>query len=110
MFDGLANPYLALAAVLMAGTDGVAGRAALTWGDCQADPATLTDSEKEALGMTTELPADLKDALAALEKDEDVVGFLGSDVVERYVAVKRAEMDASSNYRGDKWSWIMDRY
>ncbi len=60
--------------------------------------------------MTTELPADLKDALAALEKDEDLVGFLGSDVVERYVAVKRAEMDVSSNYGGDKLFWIMNRY
>ncbi|ERT02947.1 hypothetical protein HMPREF1624_01251 [Sporothrix schenckii ATCC 58251] len=89
--DGLANPYLALTAVLLAGLSGVVNNQELTWADCTVDPATLTPTERTDLGITSMLPADVSSALQALQKDETFVHLIGPDVVEHYVTVKTAE-------------------
>jgi glutamine synthetase len=111
MLDGLANPYLAVAAVLLAGTGGVVRGEKLTWGDCEVDPAALTDNDRAELGVSEMLPAGLEEALQALRADEEMVRMLGEEVVERYVTTKEAELELLGAMKEDeKRQWIMERY
>lgn len=90
--DGLASPYLAAAAVLFAGVRGAADREPLAWGDCEVDPARLTANDRRELGVRETLPASAEEALAALREDDVLVGLMGAELVERYVAVKEFEL------------------
>ena len=91
--DPSANPYLAFAAMLMAGLDGVQN---------QMDPGDPLDKNiydlppEEAAGIET-VPGSLSEALAALEADQDFL--LAGDVfntalIESYLEVKQEEVDA----------------
>lgn len=111
--DGLANPYLALAAVLFAGAQGVADKASLVarWQDCEVDPASLTDNDRKELGVSELLPASVPEALAALREDEVLVGLLGAELVEGYVTVKEFEVEFLGKMEKDeRRRWIMERY
>lgn len=109
--DGLANPYLALGAVLSAGTHGVVAREKLIWGDCEIDPANLTDNDRKELNVTQPLPGSVGEALEALKADEELTGYLGRELVERYTAVKEAELNMLSDMGEDKRrEWILERY
>jgi len=92
--DGSANPYLALAAVLSAGLDGL--RRELLPGDpADGDPGLLTDRERAARGMVP-LPGRLDEAIAALEADRVLHDVLGEPLARSYLAVRRAEWEALS--------------
>ncbi|KAJ9156503.1 Protein fluG [Pleurostoma richardsiae] len=109
--DGLANPYLALAAVLGAGTKGVTGKEELVWGDCEEDPARLTENDRRELNVTQMLPGSLEEALEALQGDEELVEILGPELVEKYVAVKEAETKLLKGMTDEeRREWIMERY
>lgn len=109
--DGLANPYLALAAVLLAGARGVTDGETLTWADCEIDPATLTDNDRRELRVSEMLPASVEEALQALGEDEGLVEMLGAELVEKYNAVKEFELKLlSSMGEEERRKWIMERY
>lgn len=95
--DGLANPYLAMAAILLAGASGFIAREQLTWRDCEADPASLTANDRKELNITDMLPASVTDALLALGEDEQMVELLGPELVEKYTAVKEFELESLSD-------------
>jgi glutamine synthetase len=91
--DPAANPYLAFAALLMAGLDGVVR---------QIDPGEAMDRNLYDLPpeQTDELPTvcrTLEEALDALERDR---GFLTEgevftdDVIDAHIALKRVEIEA----------------
>ena len=87
--DVSANPYLALAAVLAAGMDGM--ERGLDPGEpTTVDPATLDEEERESKGIYP-LPASLDEALDALERDEVLVEALGEQIVRTHLAVGRAQ-------------------
>ena len=93
--DAAANPYLALAAVLHAGMDGVRARLPAP-PILDRDPATLgaEDARRFAVGG---LPADLGESLRALEEDEVVLGWLPPLLRDGYLALKRSELAATEN-------------
>jgi glutamine synthetase len=99
--DGTANPYLAVAAVLLAGADGV--RQDLTppapvAGDAyRADPDVIGE----------ELPGTLEAALDALEADEVLSQGLGEEVVGTFLAMKRFEIE---RHRGWVSDWEVAEY
>ncbi|PLB34836.1 extracellular developmental signal biosynthesis protein FluG [Aspergillus candidus] len=109
--DGLANPYFAMAAVIAGGVLGLRGDYTLTSKDCLFDAATLTDTQRQDLGITTRLPTSLQESLDELEKDTALQEVLGKTVVENYLIVKRLEgkrlgaMDAETRRR-----WLIERY
>jgi glutamine synthetase len=109
--DGLANPYLSLAAILLAGTKGVADREELVWGDCSKDPALLSPSEREELNMNKRLPRSIEEALDSLKEDAELTKLLGPEVVQRYIDVKKAETSIieKMGYE-ERTQWIMERY
>jgi glutamine synthetase len=87
--DVTANPYLALAAVLAAGMDGV--ERDLDPGEpATVDPATLSDEERASRGIYP-LPASLDETLDALEGNEVLIRALGEPLVRTHLAVGRAQ-------------------
>lgn len=88
--DAAANPWLALAALVRAGLEGLDG---------SLPPAPLLDqdvnsmaaSEREALGVT-ELPADLGAALDALEADDTARRWFDADLLATHLGVRRKEL------------------
>jgi glutamine synthetase len=91
--DGSCNPYLAAAAVLAAGLDGIEN--GLDAGEPNADNLyAITHDELRARGLET-LPANLLDATEELERDEVLRDALGrgrdEDYVDYFIRVKRDE-------------------
>lgn len=87
--DVTANPYLALAAVLAAGMDGM--ERGLDPGEpTLVDPATLSEEERASRSIRP-FPASPDEALDALEGDEVLVQALGEPLVRTHVAVARAQ-------------------
>jgi glutamine synthetase len=93
--DGSANPYLALAATLAAGLDGI---------ERGLDPGTPGAKTRP------ELPPTLLHAVDALLADPTVTGALdavGPGVAEYFAAAKRAEF---LDWHSTVGSWELDRY
>lgn len=110
--DGLANPYLALSAILSAGVKGYMQSQQLAWGDCGlAAPSQLSDFERDKLGVLTRFPTSLGEALEALKEDKELVHLLGEELVDYYIAVKKAEVEYLKDMEHDeRRRWIMERY
>lgn len=87
--DVTSNPYLALAALLSAGMDGM-DRGLDPGEPILVDPATISEGERDALGIEP-LPTSLDEALDALEKDEVLIEALGEPIVRTHLAVARAQ-------------------
>ena len=89
--DVTANPFLALAAVLAAGMDGM--ERILDPGEpTLVDPATLSEEERDSRGIYP-LPASPDEALDALEADDVLVEALGEPLVRTHLAVARAQAE-----------------
>jgi len=109
--DGLANMYLAVAAIIHSGVMGVLNGEELVWGDCEIDPANLTDNDRFELSIEEMLPASLPDALTALRADVGLCERMGEELVERYVAVKHAEMRLLDKMGEEELRrWVLERY
>jgi glutamine synthetase len=99
--DGSANPYLALAGVILAGMDGVA-RDLRAPKAADRDPALLSEEEKIACGIK-QFPATQLEALDALERDVVLTEGLGELMTRAYLATRRAE-NAKAAANGDEWA------
>ena len=92
--DATCNPYLAYAAILMAGLDGVKNKIdphANGWGPYDFNLYTLSDEEKAKLSS---LPTTLDAALDALEADHDYLtagGVFPEQLIKNFIANKRKE-------------------
>ena len=108
--DGLANPYLALAAIFGAGLSGVLENIPLSMKDCLQEPSTLSAEERDALGIQEQLPKGIEQALKCLEEDPHMSRVLGA-AVGNYVTVKHAECKLLKEMDPAKRrDWLIDRY
>jgi glutamine synthetase len=98
--DGAANPYLAIAAVLAAGTDGLRRR---------LDPPApvVGDAYRDEPTAASVLPTCLEDALDALQADDVLSGALGPEIVDTFLSVKRFEVERHRAWVSD---WEIDEY
>lgn len=103
--DASANPYLATAALIAAGLDGV-DRQLDPGPDCTEDLFALSLADIHARGIAV-LPQSLRQALDALEQDPVVLGALGAPLAREFLAIKRAE---SLSYERHVSHWELDRY
>jgi glutamine synthetase len=110
LLDGLANPYLALAAILSVGADDVAEGTELSWRDCNRDPAHLSAIERQSFGITGQVPIGLTEALDALEGDARFVALMSPGVVQRYLGVKRWEISNLPMDAELRREYIIDRF
>ena len=109
--DGLANRYLALAAILGAGLEGVLDQLPLTHEDCGADPALLDAEGRKQLGIEEQLPKDFSDALQRLDKDRGLRSILGEELVNTYLTVKFAEMEMLDGMEiEERRKFLLERY
>ncbi|MEQ8496103.1 MAG: type III glutamate--ammonia ligase, partial [Gammaproteobacteria bacterium] len=86
LMDGSTNPYLAQAAVLAAGLDGI---------DNKRDPGKPVHvnmyTEGHKIKSAPRLPATLLDALRLLEKNKVIAAAWGEEVVASYIKLKMGE-------------------
>jgi glutamine synthetase len=103
--DPSSNTYLAFAAMLAAGLDGVEKNMEL--GEPVEESLFEMDAARIAEKGIRELPGTLGEAIDELERDEVIGEALGEHILSRYVEAKRAEWD---EYRTQVTSWEVDRY
>ncbi|MFD1928594.1 type I glutamate--ammonia ligase [Sporosarcina siberiensis] len=103
--DSAANPYLALAAILKAGLDGIK-RELEPPNPVDRNIYELNPSELIELGIGT-LPTDLDHALIALGKDTVIQEALGKHIYSNFMAEKKSEWD---QYRITVHPWEVDHY
>lgn len=109
--DGLANPYLSLAAILGAGLVGVKEGLQMRVQDCRANPAKLSAEERKEMGILQHLPTSLTHALEGLEGDEVLKEVLGETLVGDYVAMKRSEKEMLEGMEElERRVWLIERY
>jgi glutamine synthetase len=103
--DSSCNPYLATAAVIAAGLDGI---------DNDIDPGpphnfnhyTTSTEELARMGIGV-LPQTLHEAIAALEQDTLFAEKLGADFLREFITIKRMEWVEYQRHVSD---WEVDRY
>lgn len=109
--DGLANIYLALAAMIGAGVEGVIAKEKMTWLDCDMSPAKLSQADRDDYNIKEMLPSSLEEALACLKNDQGMYRILGEAVVVTYIAMKRAELELMKPMNDEqRRNWIIERY
>jgi glutamine synthetase len=104
--DPSCNPYLAFAAMLMAGLDGVQNRIE------PPDPVDkdLYDLPPEELAAVPQVPGSLEEALAALEADQDYLlagGVFTPDLIETWLAFKRLKEIDEVRLRPHPWEFYL---
>ena len=103
--DPSCNPYLAFAAMLAAGLDGVE-RGLQPPDAIEENVYEFDDAHLTELGIGT-LPGSLSEALDELEQDSVLQEALGATTYRRFVDIKRAEWQ---EYRRQVTPWEMERY
>lgn len=87
--DAAANPYLALAALLAAGLDGIRNQIMPPPG-IDENIQKMSPGQREALGIQ-ELPRSLEEALDELEKDDLIIRVLGRELTDKIIRARRKE-------------------
>ncbi len=104
--DPSCNPYLAFAAMLMAGLDGVAKR---------TEPPTPVDEDlfempPEELAKIGQVPSSLEEALGALESDHQFLiegGVFTDDLIETWTGYKRLNEIDEVRLRPHPWEFML---
>lgn len=103
--DSSANPYLALAVILMSGLEGITSDAPLI--DSVTDNIyLLTREQREAKGILN-VPENLKDAIKEFKRDPLMLLTLGDHTYNKYIQAKEQEWD---EYRTYVTSWEVKKY
>jgi glutamine synthetase len=89
--DSTASPYLQLAAVVLAGIDGIRNNMSPPAPTAE-DLSVLPEAELGKRGFVR-LPMSLGDALAELERSEAVCGWFEEPFIDIYLKHKRGELD-----------------
>lgn len=103
--DATANPYLLLAACLAAGCDGIKNKIEPPKA-VDVNIEFMTAQERADKGISS-LPETLRDAIAALEKDEVIKAALGEHISRKYIEAKKEEWE---KYRSQISNWEIDEY
>ena len=103
--DPSCNPYLAVAACLAAGLDGIA-RGLTPPPEVTDDVYAMDDSDRAARNLDA-LPETLKDALEEMERDELIMEVLGDHVARHYIEGKMKEWN---EYQARVSDWELEKY
>jgi len=103
--DPSANPYLAVAAVLAAGLDGLKNKIEPPK-PVDRNIYVMDEEERKESGIE-DLPSTLHNALKALRTDEVIKAAMGPHLYNNFVEAKRLEWEA---YRQEVSQWERDQY
>jgi len=104
--DGACNPYLAFAAMLMAGIDGVMNRTEPP----EPMDKDLYDLPPEEMAKVPQVPGSLEEVLAALEADQAFLkagGVFTDDLIETHIAFKRSREIDEVRLRPHPWEFYL---
>ncbi len=96
--DSAANPYLAIAACVAAGIDGI---------ENQISAGEVYSETLKANGQIEELPGTLREAITEMEKDDVMERTLGQEFMKIYLSAKMAEWN---EYMEEVSDWELDKY
>jgi glutamine synthetase len=103
--DGAANPYLASAAMLAAGLDGIENK--IDPGHANSENLYEMPEQELLRHNITFLPTTLREALDCFEHDTVLHEALGKDYAAYYISVKREEW---RQYHQSVSQWELDQY
>jgi glutamine synthetase len=103
--DPAANPYLALAAMLAAGLDGIKNKLPCPEA-IDRNIYVMNEEELEEAGIGT-LPPTLKEAIELLKKDQVIVEAIGEHALLHFIEAKEIEWDMFRTYIHP---WERDQY
>ena len=103
--DPSCNPYLAIAAMLKAGLDGIKNKIQPP-SPCERNIYHMTESERKELGIAS-LPSSLQEALQEMSTDEVVKSALGPHIYHKFVEAKAREWDS---FRVQVHAWEVEEY
>ncbi len=103
--DGAANPYLVMAAMLVAGLDGIENK--IDPGERNDDNLYEVSEDELRRREIGVLPRSLKEAVDCLEADEVIKQALGSEYADYYIQVKNEEW---RQYHNTVSEWESDNY
>jgi glutamine synthetase len=103
--DPSCNPYLAFAAMLEAGLDGIK-RNLTPPKPVEEDVYEFDDAKLKELNIKT-LPGSLSEAMEELKKDQVLVDALGKHAFSNFASAQKAVWD---EYRVQVTQWELDRY
>lgn len=104
--DPSCNPYLAFAATLAAGMDGIERKLTCPPPVNNVNIYEMSEAELKANGIQ-QLPGSLPEALAELEADAVLTSTLGPDALEAFLRAKRSEWN---EYRIRVMDWEVQTY
>ena len=91
--------------------NGVDSRKQMVAKDCNQNPAHLTQTQLEDLGITEKMPTSLEQSLLQLEKDEMLRRSLDCRLIDDYVIMKRAEKRMIDEKDAkEQHAWLIERY
>lgn len=103
--DVAANPYLAIAAILRAGLDGISGNCEMV-APIYENLYAMNDDERTALGVDS-LPANLYDAIVEFKKDKLIQEAMGEHTVAKMIEAKTIEWN---EFRRHVSEWEIKKY
>ena len=103
--DPACNPYLAIAACLAAGLDGIE-HGLTPPAEITENIFAMTEEERKMHGIDS-LPGNLLEAVECLERDPLMLHTLGEHIAKHYIAGKKREWD---EYRTRVTDWELQKY
>ncbi len=103
--DPTCNPYLALAAVLSAGLDGIENKIEPP-ASIDKNIYEMSEDQRKMEGIAS-LPGSLKEALDEMSKSKLAREVLGDHIFSKYIEAKREEWN---DYRTRVTQWELDQY
>lgn len=103
--DSAVNPYLALAACLAAGLDGIK-KNMVPPKALSVNVSSMDEREWKELGIS-QLPKTLGEAIEAFEGDEFLMGVLGNHIYTKYLEAKKEEW---GEFRAQVTDWEIGEY
>lgn len=103
--DASCNPYLAIAAFVKAGLEGIKNGTACP-APLNLDVRELSEEIKEGMQLK-QVPLTLENSLKALEKDPLIQETIGSYISQHYAAAKRREIE---DFMKEVHGWELEHY
>jgi glutamine synthetase len=108
--DGCANMYLAMAAIVAAGYEGLQERKDMRFSDCDVNPASVSEDVRASYGISRKLPGSVWEALKNLGEDERLREMIGV-IADDYIVMKNVEQNMLAEMASSERSaWLVERY
>ena len=108
--DGCANMYLAIAAIVAAGYEGLRERKDMKFNDCDVNPARVSKDERLSYGISRRLPESFGEALEKLGEDDKLREAIGV-IADDYLVMKKVEQDMLAKMLpAERRTWLVERY